>query len=61
MNDALVLPIQPLPLLWNGFQLVTQFSSVLEDQFIEDGSICIQYNEDDHFVGQRRDRPAPSF
>jgi hypothetical protein len=28
---------------------------------IEDGSVREEYDEDDHFVGQRRDRHAPSF
>jgi hypothetical protein len=31
------------------------------DQFVEDSSICVEYDEDDHFIGQRRDRPTPSF
>jgi hypothetical protein len=61
VKDALVVPIQPMPLLRDGFWLVTQFASILEDWFIEDGSVCKEHDEDDHFVGHRRDRPAPLF
>jgi hypothetical protein len=41
--------------------LVSRIASVPKDEFIEDGNIRKEYNEDDHFVGQRQDRPAPSF
>jgi hypothetical protein len=33
----------------------------LEDQFVEDGSVHEEYDEDDHFVGQRQDCPVPIF
>jgi hypothetical protein len=33
----------------------------LEDQFVEDGNVCKEYNEDDHFVGKKRDRLASIF
>ena len=33
----------------------------LEDQFVEDGNVHKEYNEDDYFVGQKRDQPTPSF
>jgi hypothetical protein len=61
IKDALVLPVQTLSSLRDGFWPVTQFASALEDVFLEDGSIHKEYDEDDHFVGQRRDCPAPSF
>jgi hypothetical protein len=61
VKDALVLPVQPLSSLRDGFWLVTWFTSALEDQFVEDNSVCEEYDEDDYFVGQGRDRLAPSF
>jgi hypothetical protein len=61
MKDALVLQVQPLPSLCDGFWPVTRFAAALEDQFVEDGSVCKEYDEDDHFIGQTRDHPALSF
>jgi hypothetical protein len=60
VKDALDLPIQPLPSLRDGFWPLSRIASALEDEFIEDGNVREEYNEDDHFVGQRRDHPAPS-
>ena len=31
------------------------------DQFLKDGSVHEEFDEDDHFVGQRRDNSTPSF
>jgi hypothetical protein len=59
VKDALVLPIQPIPLL--RFWPETRIASAIDDQFIEDGSVREEYEEDDQFLGQRRDRPTPSF
>ena len=59
VKDALVLPVQPLSSLQDW--LVTWFASVLGDQFIKVKNVCEEYDEDDHFVGQGRDRLAPSF
>jgi hypothetical protein len=61
VKDPLVLLVQTLPSLRDGFWPVTQFASAPEDVFLEDGSVREEYDEDDHFVGQRRDYPAPSF
>jgi hypothetical protein len=61
VKDALVLPIQPIPSLQDGFRPVSRIASIVEDEFIEDGSVHKEYDEDDHFVGQRRDRHTPSF
>jgi hypothetical protein len=47
----LVLPVQTLPSLRNGFWPVTWFASTPEDVFLEDGSVHKEYDEDDHFVG----------
>jgi hypothetical protein len=61
VKDALVLSIQPLPSLQDGFWPISQIASAPEDEFIEDGNVHKEYDEDDHFVGQRQDHPAPSF
>jgi hypothetical protein len=61
VKDALVLPVQTLSSLRDEFWPVTRFVTAPEDVFLEDGSVREEYDEDDHFVGQRRDRPAPSF
>ena len=61
IKDALDLPIQSLPLPWDGFWPLSRIASAPEDEFFEDGNICEEYNEDDHFVGQRHDRPASLF
>jgi hypothetical protein len=50
-----------MPSLQDGFWPVSRIVSATKDQFMEDGSVHKEYDEDDHFVGQRRDRPAPSF
>jgi hypothetical protein len=61
VKDALVLSIQPLSSLRDGFWLVSWIASAPEDEFIEDGNVRKECNEDDHFVGQRWDSPAPSY
>jgi hypothetical protein len=61
VKDALDLPIHPLSSLRDGFWPLSRIVSAPEDEFIEDGNVLEEYDEDDHFVGQRRDRPVPSF
>jgi hypothetical protein len=61
VKDALDLPIQPLPSLRDGFWPLSQIVSTPEDEFIEDGNVREEYDEVVHFVGQRQDRPTPSF
>jgi hypothetical protein len=61
MMDALVLPVEAVALLRDELWPVTQFGSALEDQFLEDGNVWKEHNEDDHFVCQRQDCLAPSF
>ena len=61
VKDAFVLSIQSMPLLRDGFWPISRIVSATENQFIEDGSICKEYDEDDYFVGQRWERPTPSF
>ena len=51
VKDALVLLVELLASLQDGLWAITQFASGLEDQIIEDGSVCEEYNLDDHFVG----------
>jgi hypothetical protein len=50
MKDVLVFPCEPFASLWEEFHPITQFLSALEDQFVENGSVCKEYNEDD-FIG----------
>ena len=45
----------------NGFWPSTCIVHAVEDEFIEEGDVCEEYGEDDHFVGHRCDRPSPSF
>ena len=33
----------------------------MEDEFTNTGDVREEFDEDDPFVGQARDRPAPSF
>jgi hypothetical protein len=40
LKDALVLPIQSIPLLRDGFWPETRIASTTKDQFSEDGSVC---------------------
>ena len=60
LKDALVFSIEPLVFHWNRFWLITQSASTLEGKFIEDASICNEYDEDDHFLVQRWDHPTLS-
>jgi hypothetical protein len=53
--------VQPISLLGDGFRPISQIATAIEDQFIEDGTVCKEYDEDDHFVGQRWDCHVPSF
>jgi hypothetical protein len=41
-------------MLRDGFWPITQFASILEDQIIEDGSVCEEFDKDDFFVGRGR-------
>jgi hypothetical protein len=47
--------------LHDGFWPTTRIPHAIEEEFTEDGDVREEYGEDDHFVGQRRDRPPPSF
>ena len=47
--------------LKDGFWPTTRVAPSFEDEFTEIGNACEEYDEDQHFVGQARDRPAESF
>jgi hypothetical protein len=47
--------------LQNGFWPSSRSGLAVEDEFMDDGTICEEYAEDAPFVGQRRDRLPPSF
>ena len=47
--------------LKDGFWPTTRVAPSFEDEFTETGNVQEEYNADEHFVGQARDRPAESF
>ena len=58
---ALDLPLQYNGVLRDGFWPTSRVAPSFEDEFIEIGDIREEFDEDDHFVGQARDRPAKLF
>ena len=58
---ALDLPLQYDGVLRDGFWPMSRVVPSFEDEFTETGDIREEFDEDDHFVGQARDRPAESF
>ena len=58
---ALDLPLQYDGVLRDGFWPTSRVAPSFEDEFTETGDIREEFDEDDHFVGQARDRPAESF
>ena len=54
-------PLQYDAILRDGFWPMSKVAPLFEDEFTEIGDICEQFDEDDHFVGQARDRPTKSF
>ena len=61
VKDVLLLPMQSNSTLMDGFWPSTRIAHELEDCFTETGAVREEFDEDDVFVGQRRDRPAPTF
>ena len=55
------LPLQYDGVLRDGFWPTSRVAPSFEDEFTETGDIREEFDEDDHFVGQARDRPAESF
>jgi hypothetical protein len=47
--------------LCSGFWPSSRFGLDVEDEFIDDGTICEEYAKDAPFVERRRDRPVPLF
>ena len=47
--------------LHGGFWPSSRFSLDVEDEFMNDGTVCEEYAEDAPFVGRRHDRLVPSF
>ena len=47
--------------LKDGFWPTTKVTPSFEDEFIETGNVREEYDEDEHFLGQARDRSAESF
>ena len=61
VRQTLLLPMVDQTELQDGFWPTTRFAPALEDQFTENGNVREEYGVDDHFVGQRQDRPDQSF
>ena len=61
VKAALDLPLQYDGVLRDGFWPTSRVAPSFEDEFTETGDIREEFDEDDHFVGQARDRPAESF
>ncbi|KAG0574851.1 hypothetical protein KC19_VG296900 [Ceratodon purpureus] len=61
VKEALSIPFDAVPALEHGFWPSTRLAHSVEDEFQEDGTLCEEFAEDDHFVGHKRDRPRPSF
>jgi hypothetical protein len=47
--------------LCGGFWPSSRFGLDMEDEFMDDGTVCEEYAEDAPFMGRRHDHPAPSF
>ena len=61
VKAALDLPLQYDGVLRDGFWPTSRVAPSFEDEFTETSDIREEFDEDDHFVGQARDRPAESF
>ena len=61
MKVALDLPAGFDETLKDGFWPTTRVAPSFEDEFTETGNVREEYDEDEHFIGQTRDRPAKSF
>ena len=61
VRDALSLSMDTPISLQNGFWPSTRIAHAIEDEFTKEGDVRKEYGEDDHFVGDRCDRPLPTF
>ena len=61
MKAALDLPSEYEEILKDGFWPSTSVVPSFEDEFIDTGNVCEEYDEDEHFVGQTCDHPTESF
>jgi hypothetical protein len=61
VRDAMTLPMDTPSILEDGYWPTTRIAHAMEDEFTAAGDHREEYAADDHFVGQRRDRPEPSF
>ena len=50
-----------LQTLQNRFWLSSKFTPIVEDEYMDDGTVYEEYAKDAPFVGQRHDCPPPSF
>ena len=61
VRTALDMPLEYNAVLKDGFWPMSRVGPSFEDQFTEAGDVREEYDEDEHFVGQARDRPLESF
>ena len=61
MKTTLDMPLEYNAVLKDGIWPMSRVGPLFEDQFIEAGDVWEEYDEDEHFVGQARDRPLESF
>jgi hypothetical protein len=61
VRSAMALDISVLETLRGGFWPSSRFGLDVEDEFMDDNTVCEEYAEDAPFVGRRRNHPAPSF
>ena len=55
------MPLQYDVVLRDRFWPTSRVAPSFEDEFIDTSDICEEFDEDDHFVGQARDRPTKSL
>ena len=61
VRSAMALDISVSETLHSGFWPTSRFGLDVEDEFMDDGTVCEEYAKDAPFVGYSRDCPVPSF
>ncbi len=61
VKNALSLPSESFDVLRDGFWPHTRITRTEEDQYTEVGAMREEFDDDEVYIGQRRDRPPPSF
>ena len=61
MKAILNMPLECNAVLRDGCWPMSRVAPLFEDQFMETGDVCEEFDENDHFVGHARDHPTNSF